>query len=33
MEAFNYVLRHLERYHAKNEDKAMADETPQNNKQ
>ena len=33
MEAFNYVLRHLEHHHAKNEDKALADETPQNNKQ
>lgn len=33
MEAFNYVLRHLEHHHAKNEDKALVDETPQNNKQ
>ena len=33
MEAFNYVLRHLEHHHAKNEDKALADETPQNKKQ
>lgn len=33
MEAFNYVLRHLEHHHAKNEDKALADDTPQNNKQ
>ena len=33
MEAFNYVLRHLEHHHAQNEDKVLADETPQNNKQ